>query len=222
MGRGTLSAAAMCCPPVARGNLNFAINGGGSGNKISAGPGNLNAGFNFFGGTNAVAAGPGPLAFAGSIFRNGPLIPAITQTGPGIAINGNPIGGTAATSSQSSTVPSTQRNLSRPSLNFTPGLNSTSNLSSTSSGGPIVKSNNQLAASAKKFNDRLAASAKKFNDRLAASAKKFNDRLAASAKKFNDRLAASAKKPSDGVTATGGAAKADADSSSDGDGDSGK
>ena len=33
-------------------NLNFAINGGGSGNEISAGPGTLNGAFNFFGGTN--------------------------------------------------------------------------------------------------------------------------------------------------------------------------
>ena len=162
------------------------------------GPGsNLNAAFNFFGGTNQVTAGPGPFALAGSVFRDNQFI---TQTNPGIAINGDPIGGAAATSGQSSTVPGTQRNLSRPSLNFTPGLNSTSNLSSTSSGGPIVKSINQLAASAKKFNDRLAASAKKFNDRLATSA----------------------KKPSDGVTATRGHAKADADSSGDGDGDSGK
>ena len=74
-------------------NLNFAINGGGSGNNISAGfadgrSGSLNAGFNFFGGPNTVAAGPGPLALAGSIFRNGGL--PITQTGPGIAINTTP------------------------------------------------------------------------------------------------------------------------------------
>ena len=89
-------------------NLNVVLNGGGSGNTISAGatgvPGNLNAGFNFFGGTNTVAAGPGPLALAGSIFRNGL---AITQTGPGIAINDNPFGGAAATSGQSSTVSNT-------------------------------------------------------------------------------------------------------------------
>ena len=168
----------------------------------------MNAGFNVFGTTNQVTAGPGPLAFAGSVFRDNQFI---TQTNPGIAINGDPIGGAAVASGQRSTVPSTQINLSRPSLNFTPSLNSTSNLSNTSSGGPTVTSINQLAASAKKFNDRLAASAKKFNDQLAASAKK-----------FNDQLAASVKKPSGGVTATGGAAKADADSSSDGDGDSGK
>ena len=106
MGRGTSSAAAITLSAGGPGsNLNFAINGGGNGNEISAGNGTLNGGFNFFGGTNTVAAGPGPLAFAGSIFRNGPLTPAITQTGPGIAINSDPIGGAAATSSQTSTVP---------------------------------------------------------------------------------------------------------------------
>ena len=110
MGRGTLSATAMILSAGGVGsNLNVVLNGGGSDNTISAGatgvPGSLNAGFNFFGGTNTVTAGPGPLALAGSIFKNGP--PPVTQTGPGIAINGDPFGGAAATSGQSSTVPNT-------------------------------------------------------------------------------------------------------------------
>ena len=88
-------------------NLNFVLNVGGGGNTISAGgPGNLNAGFNFFGNTNTVAAGPGPLALAGSVFKDGLTV---TKTNPGIAINNFRIGGAAATSGQSSTVPKAKR-----------------------------------------------------------------------------------------------------------------
>ena len=84
-------------------NLNFVLNVGGGSSTISAGgPGNLNAGFNFFGTTNTVAAGPGPLALAGSVFKDGLTV---TKTNPGIAINNFRIGGAAATSGQSSTVP---------------------------------------------------------------------------------------------------------------------
>jgi hypothetical protein len=60
----------------------------------------LTAGFNLFGGTNTVTAGPGPLALAGSIFRD---LQTVTQTNPGIAINGDPVGGTAAVLSTAGT-----------------------------------------------------------------------------------------------------------------------
>ena len=159
-------------------------------------------------GNTVNATGPGAIAGAiGVVQRN------VDQEGFGIKIatQGNDTGSTPVLAASA-----TQRNLSRPSLNFTPGQSSTSNLRSTSPGGPIVKFTNQLAASAKKFNDQLAASSKKLTNQLAASAKKFNNQLAASSKKSNNQLAASIKKSSHKVDATSGAAKPDAASSTDG------
>ena len=154
------------------------------------------------------ATGPGAIAGAiGVVQRN------VDQEGFGIKIatQGNDTGSTPVLATSA-----TQRNLSRPSLNFTPGQSSTSNLRSTSPGGPIVKFTNQLAASSKKFTNQLAASSKKLTNQLAASSKRFNDQLAASSKKSNNQLAASIKKSSQKVSATSGSAKPDAASSTDG------
>ena len=141
-------------------NLNAAVNAGGGGNTISAGasgsePGNLNAGFNFFGTRNTVTAGPGPLSLAGSVLQDGLTV---TQENPGIAINNNRIGGPAAASGQSSTVPR-QGSLVRNSLNFSPtGNNAASKSGNTSPpGGSARKSvSDQITRSVKKFSDTVS------------------------------------------------------------------
>ena len=102
----------------------------------------MNAGFNVFGKTNTVAAGPGPLALAGSVFRNGLTV---TKTDPGIAINSFRIGGAAATSGQSSTVPM---------ANAVP--NSPKTPKAASPGGPVPKPVSQrITTSVKKFKDAV-------------------------------------------------------------------
>ena len=86
------------------GNLNVVLNGGGSGNTVSAGAtGTLNWAANVFGAYNTVAAGPGPLAAAWTVFADGLNV---TKKDFGIAINDFRIGGArAATSGENSKVP---------------------------------------------------------------------------------------------------------------------
>jgi hypothetical protein len=83
-------------------SLNAALNFGGGRNILNAGgPGSLNLGFNALGNANNVAAGPGPLALAGAVLKDGQTV---TRTKPGIAINADRIGGTAATNTKSNPV----------------------------------------------------------------------------------------------------------------------
>ena len=125
-------------------NLNLGLNVLSSDNDVSAGGvgSNLNAGFNVFGGNNTVAAGPGPLALAGAVFQN---LQDVTQTGPGIAINGNPFGGAAATSGQSSTVRMANAVFDSPK---TP--------KAASPGGPVTKPvSHRITTSVKNFKDAV-------------------------------------------------------------------
>lgn len=110
----------------ANGNLNTAVNVGGSNTAVSA-SGNLNAAtnlfgtnnrvvvnrpatiswaFNAFGGNNSVTAGPGPLAVAGSIAQTGMTI---TRAAPGININGFTIGGAGSVSKATTGTPAAAR-----------------------------------------------------------------------------------------------------------------
>ena len=146
---------------------------------ISAGatggePGNLNAGFNFFGGTNTVTAGPGPLALAGSIFKNGP--PPVTQTGPGIAINNNRIGGAAATSGQSSTVrntPASTSLLATGNNKFAPKTFATGSFNRAGSqlSGSLTKAGKQFSSSLNSLSKTVSDTVSRVTGALAGGAK---------------------------------------------------
>lgn len=104
------------------GNLNTALNVGGTDGRVEAigvfnnatnllgannsvradKPSTASAAFSVFGSNNTVTAGPGPLAVAGSIAQRGQTI---TKVGPGIHINGLVIGGAAAVAEGAATLP---------------------------------------------------------------------------------------------------------------------
>ena len=192
------------------GNLLGASNTPGTG--LAALLPGLNVGFNILGDNNTVQSGAGlagvipgfpptggngPLAIAGAILVNNQNFANnadLLNNNFGIELRTpfNEQGQTstnvlAADVDQRLAADVDQRNVVRPSLNFTPGFDSKSNPRSTS-GGPVLRSINQLAASAKAFTDQLGASAKAFTDQLSASAKNFNDQLAASTKKHGDSV----------------------------------
>jgi hypothetical protein len=136
-----------------------------------------NVAFNFFGSRNNFTAGSqiapppgGPLSIVGGI---GASDQTVNQPGTGITIR-TPFNAADGPTSVLAAA-GTQRSVLRPSLNFTPGLNGRSAVGSTTPGRPVLRSINQLSASAKKFGDQLSASAKKFGDQLSASAKQFSD-----------------------------------------------
>ena len=136
----------------------------------------MNAGLNFFGSNgleNPVTAGPGPLALAVSIFKSGP--PPVTQTDPGIAINGNPIGGTAATSGQRSTVRNTPASTSLLATGFkfapTTFAAGSSNRADSRPSGSLTKAGEQFSTSLNSLSKTVSDTVSRVTDALAGGAK---------------------------------------------------
>ena len=155
----------------------------------------MNAGFNFFGTNNEVTAGPGPLALAGSVFQD---VQIVTKTNPGIAINSDRIGGAAATSGQSSTVPNTPASTSLLATGnkFAPTTSATGSVNRAGSqlSGSLTKAGKQFSSS---LNDEIGSSLNRISSSLS---KKVGDNVGKVTGGFGKKKKQNSEPRSDGET----------------------
>ena len=105
----------------------------------------------------------------------GAVSPPVTQTGPGIAINDNPIGGAAATSGQSSTVPNTPASTSLLATGnkFAPTTFATGSFNRAGSqlSGSLTKAGEQFSSSLNSLSKTVSDTVSRVTGALAGGAK---------------------------------------------------